>query len=56
VEDEIRNAYNDADVLAVPGTGGVFDVEVDGKIIFSKHKENRFPEENEIITLLQEAR
>lgn len=56
MEDEIRNAYNDADVLAVPSTGGVFDVEVDGTTIFSKHKENRFPEPNEIIALLQKAK
>ncbi|MBO1319005.1 Rdx family protein [Acanthopleuribacter pedis] len=30
------------------GSAGVFDVYVDGRLIFSKHKENRFPEHDEI--------
>lgn len=32
----------------VPSDGGVFEVEVDGKLVFSKKKEGRFPEWNEI--------
>jgi selenoprotein W-related protein len=32
----------------VPASGGVFEVEVDGKLIFSKKKEGRFPEWKEI--------
>ena len=31
------------------GSSGVFDVRVDGKLIFSKHEEGRFPEEDEIL-------
>jgi len=37
----------------VPGGGGIFDVEVDGQMLFSKHAESRFPEESEIISALQ---
>jgi selenoprotein W-related protein len=33
----------------VPGSGGVFDVHVEGKKVFSKHDEGRFPDEDEII-------
>lgn len=55
MEDEIKSAYSNADVLALPSMGGIFDVEVDGKVIFSKHKENRFPYEGEILSLLREA-
>ncbi len=36
----------------VPGAGGIFDVEVDGRVIFSKHERSRFPEEDEILKLL----
>ena len=36
----------------VAGGGGVFDVERDGKLIFSKHDEGRFPEESEILDQL----
>ncbi|HEY6221959.1 MAG TPA: Rdx family protein, partial [Candidatus Eisenbacteria bacterium] len=37
----------------LPGGGGVFDVSVDGKIIFSKKSVGRFPEEGEIVRMLQ---
>ena len=33
----------------VGGAGGIFDVEVDGKMIFSKHKVGRFPEDFEVL-------
>jgi selenoprotein W-related protein len=32
----------------VPGKGGVFDVDVNGKRVFSKHESGRFPEWSEI--------
>lgn len=32
-----------------PGTVGQFDVIVDDRVIFSKHKEGRFPDEAEIL-------
>jgi selenoprotein W-related protein len=32
----------------VPSDGGVFEVEVDGKLVFSKKKEGRYPEWAEI--------
>ncbi|HCN06676.1 MAG TPA: hypothetical protein DIT01_02005 [Lentisphaeria bacterium] len=35
------------------GSGGVFDVTVDGKQVFSKHKVGRFPEPGEIAGLLR---
>jgi len=37
------------DSKLVPGSGGVFDVVVDGKRIFSKHDEGRFPDEDEVV-------
>jgi selT/selW/selH-like putative selenoprotein len=36
----------------VPGTPGQFDVLIDGKLVFSKHEEGRFPEEEEIVRSL----
>ena len=32
----------------VPSEGGVFEVEVDGKLVYSKLKEGRFPEWAEV--------
>jgi selT/selW/selH-like putative selenoprotein len=37
------------DVDIVPGGRGQFDVLADGKLIFSKHEEDRFPTEAEIL-------
>jgi len=35
-----------------PGHGGVFEVTVDGKVIFSRHSVGRFPEPGEIAGML----
>lgn len=32
----------------VPGSGGVFDVTVDGDLVYSKQKTGRFPEPGEV--------
>ena len=37
----------------VRGDNGVFDVVVDGECIFSKHSEDRFPEDEEILAKLR---
>ena len=37
----------------VKGAGGVFDVEVDGRLVFSKRQAGRFPEDDEIVRLLR---
>ncbi len=36
----------------IPSTGGVFEIAVDGKSVFSKKELKRFPEEGEIAGLL----
>jgi selenoprotein W-related protein len=36
----------------VPGSNGVFDVVVDGKLIYSKHRTGRFPDPDEILAKL----
>lgn len=32
----------------IRGTNGVFDVEVDGALVFSKHDVGRFPDDGEV--------
>jgi selenoprotein W-related protein len=39
----------------VPGTGGVFDVEVDGEKIFWKKMIGRYPQPADVLPLLREA-
>ena len=38
--------------LLIEGGGGVFDVAVDGKLIFSKHAVGRFPDSEEVLAKL----
>ena len=37
------------DATLVPGSGGVFDVVLDGELIFSKKQLGRFPEPGELL-------
>jgi selT/selW/selH-like putative selenoprotein len=34
------------------GSGGEFEVSVDGKLVFSKKKEGRFPDADEVLALI----
>ncbi len=38
----------------VMGTAGIFDIEVNDKMIFSKEKMDRFPEPGEVLSLFEE--
>jgi len=39
--------------VLIKSGGGVFEVEVDGDLVFSKKKEFRFPQHQEIIDILK---
>jgi len=51
--EELKARFN-LEPRLTAGSGGVFDVTVDGKTIFSKHELSRFPEEGEIVRMLEE--
>jgi selT/selW/selH-like putative selenoprotein len=40
-------------VTTTPGSTGQFDVVADGRLLFSKHAEGRFPEHDEILSKLR---
>jgi selenoprotein W-related protein len=44
-----------AEVELLASSGGVFEVVVDGRTIFSKKKLGRFPEEREVADLLRKG-
>jgi selT/selW/selH-like putative selenoprotein len=44
------------DATLTAGSGGVFDVMVDGKTIFSKKQVGRFPEAVEILGMLKQQK
>lgn len=54
LREEIQNKFS-ADVEILEGSGGVFEVELNGDSIFSKKELGRFPNENEVIDLIEEV-
>jgi selenoprotein W-related protein len=42
------------EVALVPGTGGVFDIRIDGDLIWSRSAEGRFPEVKEVKRLVRD--
>ncbi len=39
----------------IKGDNGIFDVKLDGNMIFSKHETGRFPESEEVLTKLRQG-
>ncbi len=50
--DELKKNL-DAEIELVAGSNGVFDISLDGTIIFSKFKKGRFPDPDEIVELIK---
>jgi selenoprotein W-related protein len=44
----------DLDIELVAGSNGIFDVSLDGKIIYSKSEQGRFPQPADIIKIIKE--
>jgi len=38
----------------VPGTGGIFDVHLDGELLFTKSMIGRYPDPDDVLPLLRE--
>ncbi len=53
MEVELKEKFSDSIITLIPSGGGVFEILVDGKLIFSKKSLNRFPEKNEISDILK---
>lgn len=49
---EVREATGEEPEL-IAGSRGIFDVAVDGRLVFSKYETERFPEPGEIASLLR---
>ena len=43
------------DAELIKGGGGIFDVKVDGKLIYSKHKTGEFPTNEQVVQQLVTA-
>jgi selT/selW/selH-like putative selenoprotein len=48
----IGKAYPEVQTTTVRGSGGVFDVAIDGDFVFRKWEEDRFPRNDEILSAI----
>lgn len=44
-----------SELTIIPSSGGVFEIKVNGKLLFSKAELGRFPEDGEAENLVKEA-
>ena len=55
MQNAIKDKYGSVARL-IEGSGGAFEVRIDGTLVFSKLKQFRFPEEDEIFAAIDRAR
>jgi len=53
---ELKQAYPDAEFRLIESSGGVFEVAVDGKPVFSKKASRRHAEPGEVLKAVQQLR
>ena len=54
LEVELKNNFTQADISLISSAGGVFEISLNGDLIFSKKALNRFPEGGEIKKLIMD--
>ena len=54
--DDKNFRYDIEEIRLYPKGGGIFEVTVDGELIFSKKSLGRFPEPGEVVQLIREKR
>jgi selenoprotein W-related protein len=52
---ELRQAFGDPEVRLIPSSGGVFEVTVDGELVFSKKASRRHAEPGEVVRVIRGA-
>jgi len=54
LEVELKSKFDHVNIKLISSGGGVFEVTLDNKLIFSKKALERFPDEGEVEKLIQE--
>ena len=55
LEAKLKQTFQGVDVQLISSGGGVFEVAVNGQLIFSKKSLDRFPEDGEIEKLIEQS-
>jgi selT/selW/selH-like putative selenoprotein len=53
---ELKQAYPEAEIRLIESSGGVFEVAVDGKSVFSKKQVRRHAAPGEVLTAVKQLR
>ena len=53
---ELQKAFPGADIRLIESSGGVFEVTVDGKLVFSKKQARRHAEPGEVLKAVHQLR
>ncbi len=53
---ELRERYPEATVRLIESSGGMFEVQVDGDLVFSKKALGRHAEAGEVVRLIEQRR
>jgi predicted Rdx family selenoprotein len=54
LEAELKARWPEAEVTLIPGGKGIFDVAVNGALVFSKYLVSRHAQPGEVVRLLEE--
>ena len=55
LEDELKQNFPNMEISLISSGGGVFEIVLDGKLIFSKKAINRFPEKGEVLRIINKG-
>ena len=51
---KLKEAFGD-EAFLIEGAGGIFDVNVDGALVYSKHETGEFPDEDKLVGGMQQS-
>ena len=55
LEAELKQNFPNMEISLISSGGGVFEIILDGKLIFSKKAINRFPEKGEVVRIINKG-
>jgi len=53
LEAELKSKFEGIETNLILGRGGVFEIMLNGDLIFSKKEKGRFPDDGEIVSLIE---
>ena len=55
MEAELKSKFEGIETELISSGGGVFEIMLDGDLIFSKKAKGRFPDDGEVVALIKQA-